>query len=411
MLYLRTGLPGSGKTLNTIREIELEYGPDPKKPDKPQRTVYYYGIPDLDVSKLRCKWVEFDTPEEWFNLPDGSVIVIDEAQRIFGAEDGRKARPEKVTRFETHRHQGFDIVLITQHPSLIMSHVRKLVGKHINMYRPYGGTKLRRHEYEFCIDAPEKRSNFKLAQESTVRLDRKYFGVYKSATVHTHKFKLPNYVWYIPPLVGFILLCGWWVLHLYLPDSTPELGAADAPTAVAEAESAPAASLNAPKPAGIGPAAQPTLSPEQYAESLQPRLEDVPATAPRYDRLTEPVTHPRLACAASTDPRMIDRARNVGYPVGSRDGREYTCQCYTQQATRVATSAEFCMTVVENGLFDDTLPERGKAVGSVSMSPGNVSSAPPVATGRVPAARMPPAGSVPADTVTVINSGKPGHLW
>ncbi|UWG52568.1 zonular occludens toxin domain-containing protein [Pseudomonas aeruginosa] len=38
---------------------------------------------------------------EWFNLPDGSVIVIDEAQRVFG-NDGTRARPEKVTRFETH---------------------------------------------------------------------------------------------------------------------------------------------------------------------------------------------------------------------------------------------------------------------------------------------------------------------
>ncbi|HCE7155482.1 TPA: zonular occludens toxin, partial [Pseudomonas aeruginosa] len=54
MLYLRTGLPGAGKTLNAIREIDLEHQPDPDdptkrlhkdpdNPDLPPRTIYYYG--------------------------------------------------------------------------------------------------------------------------------------------------------------------------------------------------------------------------------------------------------------------------------------------------------------------------------------------------------------------------------
>ncbi|SFB64180.1 zonular occludens toxin domain-containing protein, partial [Azotobacter beijerinckii] len=169
MLFLRTGLPGAGKTLNALKEVDEEHQPDPADPTKrlykdpdhpdlPPRTIYYSGIPDLKLDRLKSNWVEFDTPEQWFNQPDGSVIVIDEAQRFFGA-DGTRARPEKVARFETHRHQGLDIHLITQHPSLLMTHVRKLVGKHINMIRPYGRDKgLFRHEYEFCIEAPEKRS-------------------------------------------------------------------------------------------------------------------------------------------------------------------------------------------------------------------------------------------------------------
>ncbi|MEX1851422.1 hypothetical protein PAF04_06135 [Pseudomonas aeruginosa] len=34
MLYLRTGLPGAGKTLNAIREIDIEHQPDPDDPTK-----------------------------------------------------------------------------------------------------------------------------------------------------------------------------------------------------------------------------------------------------------------------------------------------------------------------------------------------------------------------------------------
>ncbi len=408
MLYLRTGLPGSGKTLNTIREIELEHGPDPKNPGKPLRTVYYYGIPDLDTDKLKCKWVEFDTPDTWYDLPDGSIIVIDEAQRVFGAQDGRKARPEKVARFETHRHQGFDIYLITQHPSLVMSHVRKLVGKHINMYRPYGGKRLLRHEYEFCIDSPEKRSNFKLAQERRIKLDPKYFGVYKSATVHTHKFKLPNYVWYIPACLVVIAGCIGWVWYTY------DVGGSDAEVVATEQPAASAASsglnlsLNPLETVSNSFSLGQPLTDQQYLDSFVPRLDDVPMSAPRYDRLTEPKSFPRLVCASSDDPRVIDRARTKGSPVGSRNGREYTCQCYSQQITRIETTAEFCLQVVEHGFFDDTRPELNQVAGAGSMFSSSSTAA---ATGRVPAAQMPqPAQYVPKPIVQA-GGGKPGHLW
>ncbi|WHV23422.1 zonular occludens toxin domain-containing protein [Pseudomonas aeruginosa] len=103
MLYLRTGLPGAGKTLNAIREIDLEHQPDPDdptkrlhkdpdNPDLPPRTIYYYGIPDMKLDRLKSKWVEFDTPEEWYNLPDGSVIVIDEAQGCSATMAPERAR-------------------------------------------------------------------------------------------------------------------------------------------------------------------------------------------------------------------------------------------------------------------------------------------------------------------------------
>ncbi len=62
MLYLRTGLPGAGKTLNAIREIDIEHQPDPDdptkrlhkdpdNPDLPPRTIYYYGIPDMKLDR------------------------------------------------------------------------------------------------------------------------------------------------------------------------------------------------------------------------------------------------------------------------------------------------------------------------------------------------------------------------
>lgn len=403
MLILRTGLPGSGKTLNTIREIEREHAPNKKTPNIVPRTIYYYGIPDLDTSKLQCNWVEFDTPEEWYNLPDGSVIVIDEAQRVFGAQDGRKARPEKVARFETHRHQGFDIHLITQHPSLLISHVRKLVGKHINMYRPYGGATLRRHEYEYCVDHPDKRSNFKLSQETKVKLDSKYYGTYRSATVHTHKFKLPVYVWYIAPLALFIVGCMGYVWWTYTPAASAEAVAASSPgRTLSPAKSAPEeAGYNPLKSAqGALSGEKPPLTADEYAASLKPRIEGIPGSAPRYDQLTQPKSFPRLTCASSTDPNMVFKARERGQPVGRIGNQEYMCQCYTQQSTKANTTAELCLSIVQNGFFDDTIPDRQQLIGSSTFGHGGSQSA---ATGRGPAAQLPQSGvSANSGGVTVI---------
>ncbi|WP_329006713.1 hypothetical protein [Pseudomonas aeruginosa] len=77
----------------------------------------------------------------------------------------------------------------------------------INFIRPYGREKgIFRHEYEFCIDNPERRSGFKQAQEERVTLDKAYFGVYKSSTVHTHKPITPSYIKKIPLIIALMLI-------------------------------------------------------------------------------------------------------------------------------------------------------------------------------------------------------------
>ncbi|WP_426139443.1 zonular occludens toxin domain-containing protein [Pseudomonas sp. DWP3-1-2] len=365
MLFLRTGLPGAGKTLNTIKEIDEEHAVDPKNselrlhkdsqdPNLPPRTIYYNGIPDLQTDKLKAKWVEWESPEQWFDLPDGCVIVIDEAQGTFGTDV--RTRVEKVTRFEKHRHHGWDVHIITQHPSLICSPVRKLVGKHINFIRPYGRTKgVFRHEYEMCVDSPEKRNNFKMAQESKIEFDAHYFGLYKSATVHTHKKVTPSFVKIMPlialgVLIPVAILVGglWWLVHKKEAESTAH--AVDKPVSAAIAASVPQGSAVMPK-SGSSPE---NLDPAVYISQFKPRIGDVQASAPRYDEMNKARDFPRPVCLSSTDIRLVSTAKARGQSVGEHNGELTACQCYTQQSTRMKTTLEFCMSVVENGYFDDT---------------------------------------------------------
>ena len=362
MLFLRTGLPGGGKTLNTIKELDEEHQVDPenpqlrlhKDPDHPElppRTIYYHGIPELKIDKLKAKWVEFDTPEKWFDLPDGSIIVIDEAQGTFGTDV--RTRVDKVTRFEKHRHQGLDIHLITQHPSLICLPVRKLVGKHINVIRPYGRTKgVFRHEYEMCIDSPERRSNFKMAQESKIEFDSHYFGLYKSATVHTHKKVKPSYIKSIYLAIALIVtVLVLFAVGAYFMFSKYRSKPVDDPVE----STVPASNVVKPVPGTDVATINKRPNVESYTEDFKPRVSDVQASAPRYDSLTKPRDFTKPTCAASTELRLVSTAKDRGIAVGEYEGQQTTCQCYSQQMTRLKTSLEFCMDVVRNGYFDDSV--------------------------------------------------------
>ncbi|MHB9406897.1 zonular occludens toxin domain-containing protein [Pseudomonas amygdali] len=366
MLFLRTGLPGSGKTLNTIKEIDLEHAADPNNPELrlhkdpddpalPPRTIYYHGIPELKTDQLKSRWVEWETPDLWYMLPDGCVIVIDEAQGTFGTDI--RGRVEKVTRFEKHRHHGWDVHIITQHPSLICSPVRKLVGKHINFIRPYGRTKgIFRHEYEMCIDKPESRSNFKMAQESKIEFDKHYFGLYKSSTVHTHKKVTPSYYKLIPLFLAVVILpilllgFGFWYVMKSKTSDSEALMHTETQSNVLESKR----SVPLPATAGStasGRAVQPV---QEYVEQYKPRIADVESSAPRYDETNKARDFPRPTCMASTDVRMLLTAKSRGLSTGSFNGEDTVCQCYSQQATRMTTSFDFCMSVVQNGYFDDT---------------------------------------------------------
>jgi hypothetical protein len=364
MLFLRTGLPGAGKTLNTIKELDEEHQADPDNPnlrlhkdpdhpDLPPRTIYYNGIPELKVDQLKARWVEWDDPEHWFDLPDGSIIVIDEAQGTFGTDV--RTRVPKVTRFEKHRHQGLDIHIITQHPSLICLPVRKLCGKHINFIRPYGRTKgVFRHEYEMCIDSPEKRVNFKMAQETKIEFDSHYFKLYKSSTVHTHKKIKPSYMRGIWIGGGLFLLCVCLVLgggYLMLQKYRDKQKASDEAAALAKPAEVDRHSVLPVKKKG-------NPSVDEYIADQKPRVPDVLASAPRYDDLTKPKDFPRPTCIASTDPGLVSTSADRGIGSGTYNNQKVSCQCYTQQMTRMKTSIEFCMDVVKNGYFDDSQIQR-----------------------------------------------------
>jgi hypothetical protein len=349
MLYIRTGLMGHGKTLNTIKEVDA-------KAKAEGRVVYYANLTGLKPDKLRAEWYEFDDPHTWYDLPNDAIIVVDEAQQFFGTRDPRKDVPEYCSRWEIMRKQGHEMHLITQDPRFLDVHARRLCNKHIHYSRIFGSSKLVRYEAERCYETVDKFPTYKLADKTTISLDKKFFGVYQSAQAgHHFKFKPSK------KAIVFAVVAVFAVFALYRAydtifnkdDSTDDLESGVTGTVVSQVEAAIAAS----PVGGFLPNDQSSSRPmtaDEYLAARQPRIHNLPSSAPIYDQLTEPKTHPRLYCTYSQDPAFIER---TSHDVGVYGGVKTSCVCYTQQVTKADVGFLFCMNAAKHGYFDNTIPD------------------------------------------------------
>lgn len=176
MITLITGTPGSGKTLRAVFLITLAL--------EEGRPVF------TDIDGVTLPGVQ-PAPDDWRDTPEGSLVVYDEVQRRWPST-GRPghADDEDIRALETHRHTGHDIVVITQHPTLVHHHVRKLVGEHVHVRRTSGAKVVSLFVSSEVFD-PKDKNELRNCDKTAWAYPKKLFSAYKSATAHTHKFKLP----------------------------------------------------------------------------------------------------------------------------------------------------------------------------------------------------------------------------
>jgi len=138
MIYLYSGTPGSGKSLNSVRDIvnKLKSGGNvianfPIKIDlikakkgKQLGKFIYKENKDLTVKFL----TEFALKNHVKGKEAQTLIVIDEAQALFNSRDFRdKSRKEYNHFFSLHRHLGYNVILITQSDRLLDKQIRCLL--------------------------------------------------------------------------------------------------------------------------------------------------------------------------------------------------------------------------------------------------------------------------------------------
>lgn len=283
MISLFTGMPGAGKTaavVDLIRELAkdrpLFVHFDPAERLRPEQKLLHetLNIPHTPVNA--ATWHQ--------EVPDGGILLIDEAQGCWRPRGPASKVPEAIAALETHRHAGVDIFITTQAPRLIDANVRGLVGRHVHI-RDTGW--LGRWWYEW----PE--TNESLAWKTCpvkkrYKLPKKIFELYGSANVHTTPVRMaPKTL----VLVAVLLACLAALIFMIVRS-------VDRHTSPPEAKPVPA-SKSAPAP--VSASVQSSLHtsarvPDERVDFI-PRLSDRPWTAPAYDQVRQVVRMPVITGA------------------------------------------------------------------------------------------------------------------
>lgn len=347
MIFLTTGLPGSGKTLSTLVEVK-------KLAEKEKREVYYAGIAGLTLP-----WHKLDDATKWHQVPQGSIIVIDECQQILPTRKAGDKAPDYIEAFSTHRHKGHDVFLITQDPMQFDHFVRRLVGVHWHCVRPFGLSYATVWQFE-GVKKPDDWHEQQKATKRRFDYPKEAFGWYKSAEVHTHKRRLPwrrlSLVFAAFALLGISI---WGSLHVL-----GKMGTKEEPEVVAAKSEKGAAGGGFVGGLSIGGKGSERDEGLRYADPefrkadadawlhvRMPRFERLPESAPIYDELTKPVSFPRLA----------------GCVFSSKLSR---CSCFTQQGTPYgAVDARACLHFVAWGSFDHYRPDAKAPEGLTTGAP------------------------------------------
>lgn len=345
MIVLITGQPGNGKTLYTLSEVAA-------LSKKDSRPVFYSGItltgsgPTEDwqpLGEIKERVVirqEDGVDKVCFDLPENAIVVIDEAQRLFRVRAQGAKVPNEVAAFETHRHEGIDFFLMTQHPQLIDTNVRKLTGRHHHLVRRFGFESATRYQWEECRDVSSESARAD-ALKKNFKFPKAVYAWYVSARAHTVKKDFP--LSKLAVLVGGVLLVlvaiGVTVRHI---------------SNMGQPSSAVAKST----PAAVGPVQGRNVEPSSRwtAGAWRERLPGVSASRPVYDEAIKVVSFPKIAGCGS-----------LSYSDGKID-----CFCTSQQGTTLPMSVRQCLSFLKEGWFDFTdVTDRYEAARQFLPGPSN----------------------------------------
>ena len=308
----------------------------PKAAGGEGREVYACRVRGLDAKATRFH--ELASLTEWQSLPDGSVVLVDECYEDIPSRGSGKTLPEWEQALATHRHRGFDFILICQMGSQISTFVRALIDTHVHVRRKFGLNRSVLLQWDRYCASVASDSEIKSARHTSWKYPKEIFQLYKSAEVHTVKRNIPWQVFAIPILLGVVVLLVWSFFHrFYQRDPLKN------PTANANA-SANVAGAKAPE--------KKKLTAAEYLQSTVPLVPGMPWSSPIFaDRKTR--AEPEIYCISM---QVEDGAKQ--------------CKCLSEQGTLIKVYDDVCIQIAEHGLYNPYRePIKDRASGGIASDP------------------------------------------
>lgn len=328
-IHLITGIPGHGKTATLVKLLREAAEREQAKAARgePARPIYAAGIDGLQPGLAE----PLEDPTKWRDVPEGSIIFVDEAWKWFGHlhDASRRAAPPHVMDLAEHRHYGIDFYWTSQGPGQIYPFARPLIGPHWHCVRKFGTLAMDLYKWGELVEDVKGQAMRDRAEKDTTLIPKQSFGLYKSASLHTYKPALPWKVWMIPAcIVGFILAA--WIAYRTL---SPDAMAAKL-TGEAASGGAAAAFVDLASPEPSSERRRKPLSPEEWLQRVTPRFPGMHESMPIFDE-REAAAVPRRFCVISGEP---DRQ---------------VCNCYTEQVTPLRdVPPGVCVQVARWGEYD-----------------------------------------------------------
>lgn len=345
MITLITGVPGSGKTLSVVSDLAKKV-----KKEWAGRKIFTHGITELTIPTEKIpEGHTINDMNVWLQYPEnnGSVVIIDEAQNIFPPRSSGSKTPELVEWLHVHRHSGVDIILITQMPGRIDKQVRDLVGAHYHIHKTPLGVRMR-YFWDYCENSPK--SGMKNARPEVYKFDKKAFGLYKSAEIHT-KVKTPKsrVLWVIPlalVVFGFTAYMGYSLLS-GLGSSEKADSENSSVSSVVEVPSDDLKKSVKDKSAMAGQEIGGQIAPSQNKnlteEMLKPKIDGLVESKPLYDN--------------------VRQVKQLEYPVACISGGKSGCSCYSSQGTVIKEiDKKTCNDYAKNGMPFNPYKENSRDV-------------------------------------------------
>lgn len=365
MITLITGAPGSGKTLYVVTELlkpligTTVWGEDDDGNQKEYERRVFTNINQFVLDHHYIEKEGDNSIRDYFKWSKpGDFICYDEIQKSWKKRPTGSHVPDYIEHLETHRHEGIELVLMTQGTGLIDQNLIPLVGRHLHVRRfgflPFSMI----YEWDHCSRA--------LLYSKAVKKKGwifKFWGykLYKSSKLHIKpKSSIPT--------LAFVVLLALGAAAYFIPSIVQRISSKNDPKAATAAPNKaqaptplPSASAPLPDPAvvpavvpGTGLKPMTSNSPGQRGQPYDrsmfiPVVSYEPRSAPAYDHLREVVSMPRI--------------------VGRICPEAEPCYCMTQQRTAVPDDLCTEWDDWRKRRFDPFKPDPGQAVASLDQTP------------------------------------------
>jgi len=168
------------------------------------------------------------------------------------------------------------------------------------------------------------------AEKTNFKHPKDTFGLYKSAEVHTHKFRIPKMLYVLVALVAFIIGMMFYMKSMFF-DEESKIGSDKVFGETAAVDNDSGFDI---LPAVVGGKGK---NKQVSVDSFVPAIDNVPATSPYYSKEWKPKSVPIVSSCLSSST---------------------SCDCYTQQGSLALVTSEYCNNFVKYGAsYDHTLKD------------------------------------------------------